>query len=116
MLGITGAQRVWFITDIHDMRKGRRSLLQAVMNRFPNPYNGDIFAFMSKNRRLMKLAKYEDHMFILYELEYERGYKFMEPVYEDGKTSYFELDFKYLVALLKCPVISKLEIYNIKVN
>lgn len=116
MLSITGSQNIWFITDIHDMRKGRRSLLQAVKDRFPNPYNGDIFAFMSKNRRLMKLAKYEDHMFVLYELEYERGYKFMEPVYEHNELRCFELDFKYLVALLKCPVISKLHIYNIKYN
>lgn len=49
-------------------------------------------------------------MYILYELEYERGYKFMQPIYEDRHITYFQLDFKYLVALLKCPVISKLEI------
>lgn len=49
-------------------------------------------------------------MFLLYEMEYERGYKFMEPVYKDGEVSHFQLDFKYLVALLKCPVISKLKV------
>lgn len=38
---------------------------------------------------------------MLYELEYECGYKFMHPVYEDGCVTHFPLDFKYLVALLK---------------
>lgn len=47
---------------------------------------------------------------MLYELEYERGYKFMSPVYEDGHVTHFQLDFKYLVALIKCPVLSKLSI------
>lgn len=83
------------------MRMGRRRLLESVR---------DLFAFMSKDRRLMKMVKYESHMFLLYEMEYERGYKFMEPVYKDGEVSHFQLDFKYLVALLKCPVISKLKV------
>lgn len=110
MLGITGMQRIWFITGQHDMRMGRRRLLESVRDLFPNPYDGDLFAFMSKDRRLMKMVKYESHMFLLYEMEYERGYKFMEPVYKDGEVSHFQPDFKYLVALLKCPVISKLKV------
>lgn len=110
MLGITGGMNIWFISNVNDMRIGRRRLLEIVKDRFPNPYNGDLFAFMSRNRQLVKMVRYENHMYMLYELEYERGYKFMQPVYEDGQVTHFELDFKYLVALLKCPVISKLNI------
>ena len=110
MLAITGAMNVWFITDVTDMRKGRRALLRTVADRFPDPYNGDLFAFMSRDRRKLKMVRYEDNMYTLYSLEYERGYKFMEPVYEDGEVTRFQLDFKYLVALLKCPVVSRLRV------
>lgn len=112
MLAITGASTVWFISDIRDMRKGRHSLLESVRDTFPDPYNGDIFVFMSKARRLLKMVKYEDHMYVLYEVEYDRGYKFMEPVYEDGNLVRYQLDFKYLVGLLKCPVVIKLRVYS----
>lgn len=112
MLAITGASTIWFVPGITDLRKGRRNLLSSVRDLFPDPYNGDIFAFMSKDRRLMKFVKYEDHMYYLYEVEYERGYKFMEPVFVDGNLSHYQLDFKYLVALLKCPVIKELRVYS----
>lgn len=110
MLAITGSMNIWYVANVKDMRMGRRRLLEIVRDRFPNPYNGDLFAFMSKDHRLMKMVRYESHLYMLYELEYQRGYKFMQPVYEDGQATYFQLDFKYLVALLKCPVVSKLRV------
>lgn len=50
MLAITGSLNIWFISNVTDMRMGRRRLIDIVKDRFPNPYNGDMFAFMSKNR------------------------------------------------------------------
>ena len=44
---------------------GRRRLIDIVKDRFPNPDKGDIFAFMSKNRQLMKLVRYENCMYAL---------------------------------------------------
>lgn len=46
MLGITGGMNIWFIANVKDMRIGRRRLLEIVKDRFSNPYNGDLFAFM----------------------------------------------------------------------
>lgn len=37
---------IWFIANVKDMRIGRRRLLEIVKDRFSNPYNGDLFAFM----------------------------------------------------------------------
>ena len=34
----------------------------------------------------------------------------MHPVYEGGRVTHFQLDFKYLVALLKCSVVCTLSI------
>lgn len=54
MLAITGAMNVWFLINVNDMRMGRRRLIDIVKDRFPNPYNGDMFAFMFKNRQLIR--------------------------------------------------------------
>lgn len=48
---------VWFIINVKDMRMGRCRLIDIVKDRFPNPYNGDIFAFMFKNRQLIRWVK-----------------------------------------------------------
>lgn len=65
---------------------------------------------MSKDRRKMKMVRYEDDKYILYEFEYERSY-------EGGHGTRFKLDFNYLATLLKCPVTSKSKIgYLISFN
>jgi hypothetical protein len=111
MLAITGTMQVWFMPNITDMRMGHHKLLEIVETKFPDPYNGDLYVFMSKDRKKMKLVRYEDHMYILYVLSYDQGYKFMQPVYSsEGKAIRYKLDYKYLVALLKCPAINKLHI------
>lgn len=109
MLGLTGANRIWFIPDIHDMRLGKYRLLASVKGVFPNPYNGDVFAFMSSDKKKLKLVRYYGHKHILWDISYDRGYKFMRPVYvEDSKEVRYQLDYKYLVALLECPVQKEL--------
>ena len=42
-------------------------------------------------------------MRFLYDITYEKGYQFLQPVFE-GNTVIYGLDFKYLAALLECPV------------
>lgn len=44
-------------------------MIDIVKDRFPNPYNGDVFAFMSKNRQLLKLVRYENCMYMLYGMQ-----------------------------------------------
>lgn len=64
MLALTGGINIWFIANVNDMRIGRRRLLEIVKDRFPNPYNGDLFAFMSRKRQLLKMVRYENHMYM----------------------------------------------------
>lgn len=66
MLAKTGAMNIWFIVNVNDMRMGRRRLIEIVKDCFPNPYNGEMFAFMPKNRQLMKMVRYENpHVYTL---------------------------------------------------
>lgn len=89
------------------MRLGKYRLFELAKDYFADPYNGDCFAFLSKNRRTLKMIRYDNHKIILYDISYERGYKFMKPVYKDGGL-WHQLDFKYFAALLNCPVRNEL--------
>lgn len=109
MLALSGALKIWHICGVTDMRLGKYRLFGIAGEKFANPYNGDCFAFLSKNRRTLKIVRYEHHQIILYDISYERGYKFMKPVYRDGEL-WHQLDFKYLAALLSCPVRNELSV------
>lgn len=109
MLAINGAIRLWYVRGINNMRYGKYRLFSEVEAIGMNPYNGDAYAFMSKDRRTLKLIRYKNHKRYLYDITYDKDYKFMHPVVEEGRVVY-QLDFKYLVALLECPVVQELVI------
>ncbi len=64
--------------------------------------NGDAYVFLSKDRQTLKIIRFKNHKRFLYDITYEKGYKFLQPVFE-GNTVIYGLDFKYLAALLECP-------------
>lgn len=107
MLALNGGVRIWYVDCIKNMRYGKYRLFHEVESLGYNAYNGDGYAFLSKDRQILKIIRYRNHKRILYDLTYEKGYKFMKPVIENGEVVY-ELDFKYLVALLECPVVQNL--------
>ena len=107
MLAITGATRLYYVAGFNDMRYGKYALANVVKYQLHrNPYNGDGYLFMSKDCRKMKILVYSHHLYRLYDLSYEHGYSFMKIEREDGKPldSVKAIDWKYLVALLNCPV------------
>lgn len=91
------------------MRLGKYGLSALAKDKFAIPYNGDCLAFLSKNRRTLKMIRYDNYKIILYDISYERGYMFLKLVYNDGEL-WHQLDFKYLAALLNCPVRNELSI------
>jgi len=109
MLALNGGIRIWYIEGITNMHYGKYRLFAEVEALGYNPYNGDAYAFMHKQRKIMKIIRYKNNKRVLYDITYENGYKFMKPVWENSKLIY-ELDFKYLAALLECPVKTELEI------
>ena len=67
--------------------------------------NGIVYSqLMSKDRQTLKIIRFKNHKRFLYDITYEKGYKFLQPVFE-GNTVIYGLDFKYLAALLECPVV-----------
>ena len=109
MLAINGGVRLWYIEGITNMRYGKYRLFSEAQALDLDPYNGDAYIFMSKDRRILRIIRFKNNKRILYDITYEHGYKFMKPVMKDHKVVY-ELDFKYLVALLECPTIKEIGI------
>ncbi len=94
------------------MRCGYSRLLQIVRQMtHHDPYNGDVFVFMSKDRRKVKMAHFESHAYYIHEKVYTGDYRFLllETRDEDGVMSY-RMDWKDLVAVLESPVLRRLRL------
>ena len=111
MLAITGAVRLYYVSGFTDMRCGKYSLANVVRYQLHrDPFNGDGYVFMSKDRRKLKILIYAHGLYRLYDLSYDHDLRFMKIESEDGKplSSAHSIAWKYLVALLNCPVRRKL--------
>ena len=112
MLTISGLKRFYYIPDVTDMRCGYSRLLQIVKQMtHHDPYNGDVFVFMSKDRRKVKMVHFENRAYYIHEKVFTNGYSFMLLEYRDknGLKSY-RMDWKVLVAVLESPVVKKLRL------
>ncbi len=109
MLALNGGIRIWYISDVVDMRYGKYRLLRVIEEKRLNPFNGDAYVFLSRNRKTLKILRYDCDKVVLYDISYMRGYKFMKPVFK-GNELWYQLDFKYLVALLNCPARSNINV------
>lgn len=112
MLTISGLKRFYYIPCVTDMRCGYNRLLQIVRQMtHHDPYNGDVFIFMSKDRRKLKMVHFENGAYYIHEKVYAGDYRFMLLEYRDenGERSY-RMHWKDLVAVLETPMIKKLRL------
>ena len=56
MLGLNGGIRLWYIEGINNMRYGKYRLFCEVESLDMDPYNGDGYIFMSKDRQILKIT------------------------------------------------------------
>ena len=117
MLALTGSLRYYFVEGVTDMRLGQYRLCRVIgqlLHR--NPYNGDVFIFMNKSRRVIKIIRYDNEAYILYVKALDRDLKFMKiksdmPVIsQNGDGVHYQIKWKHLVLLLSCPVRSVIRI------
>ncbi len=59
------------------------------------PLNGDVYMFMSKDRRKVRMIHYERNAYYLHEKSFIKGYKFMKIERKDDVTVY-KIDWKDL--------------------
>ena len=117
MLALTGSLRYYFVEGVTDMRLGQYRLcrvIEQLLHR--NPYNGDVFIFMNKSRRVIKIIRYDNEAYILYVKALERDLKFMKIksdmplISQNGDGVHYQIKWKHLVLLLSCPVRSVIRI------
>lgn len=103
MLALNCDIALWFVRGVTNMHYGKYRLFAEVEFLGRSPYNGDAYAFLSQNRQTLRIIRFKNHKRYLYDIIYEKGYKFMQTVRE-GAGVVYEPDFRYLVILLKCMV------------
>ena len=92
------------------MRKGISSLCGVVHEKMRSDVrNGDVFIFMSKNQRTVKMVNFEENAYYVHQKTFANGYTFMKLKFVEDKPVY-SIDWKDLVAVLESPVIKQLTI------
>lgn len=110
MLNDSEKMEFFFLKDFHDMRcKYDRvlSVIRQQMNR--EPHYGEAFIMMSRDRRTVRIYRYDDRACVLHEKRFHAGYQFMKVVHEDGK-QVFRIEWKEICRILNCPAIKMLKI------
>ena len=80
MFGLPPSVRIYFATELVDMRKGidgLRALVEGALKR--DPYGGHLFVFVGKSKDKVKILFWDSNGFVLYVKRLERG-RFQLPV------------------------------------
>ena len=120
MLSINGLHNFYYLPELHDMRcKAQRicdmrckaqRICEIIRGRYHrDPMNGDVYMFMSKDQRKVRMIHYERNAYYLHEKSFIKGYRFMRIERKDDVTVY-KIDWKDLVTILETPVITSIRI------
>ena len=100
MFSLNDSMCYYLSTDCVDMRKGINSLIGVVKDRMGREVvNGDVFIFIGRSRRLMKLIHAEDGGMAMYVKRLESG-RFRLPDY-DPETKSFYMEWRDLVVMVE---------------
>jgi len=109
MLTISGLKNFYFLPHFHDMRCKAPRVSEIIRTRYHrDPFNGDVYIFMSKNHRKVRMIHYENHAYYLHEKSFTDGYQFIKLRFDEN-VSVYHIDWKDLVSVLESPVIKCLE-------
>lgn len=110
MLSINGLHTFYFLPHLHDMRCKAPRIFEIIRAKYHrDPLNGDVYIFMSKNQRKVKMVHYENHAFYVHEKSFTKDYKFVKIVLKDDVTIY-KIEWKSLVSVLESPVIKSISL------
>lgn len=110
MLGLSATYNYYLFNGNVDMRKGIFRLREVVQNTMgQNPDDSrNVFIFMSKSRKIVKLLHFERGFYVLYEKRPLMG-KFKKPLY-DSKTMSYQISWADMVYLTESLVINEMRL------
>ena len=110
MLSINGLHNFYYLPHLHDMRCKAPRIFEIIRAKYHrDPLNGDVYIFMSKDQRKVKMVHYENHAFYVHEKSFTKDYKFVTIVLKDDVTIY-KIEWKNLVSVLESPVIKSISL------
>ena len=110
MLSINGLHNFYYLPHLHDMRCKAPRIFEIIRAKYHrDPLNGDVYIFMSKDQRKVKMVHYENHAFYVHEKSFTKDYKFVKIVLKDDVTIY-KIEWKNLVSVLESPVIKSMSL------
>ena len=110
MLSITGLHNFYYLPGLHDMRCKAPRIFEIIRSKYHrDPLNGDVYMFMSKDQRKVKMVHYENNAFYVHEKCFVKGYKFVKMVLRDDVPVY-KIEWKSLVSVLESPVIKSISL------
>ena len=100
MFCLNDTMRYFLCPGRTDMRKGISSLCGVVYERMRSDVRtGDVFIFIGRSRRLMKLLHAEDGGMVMYVKRLEAG-RFKLPEY-DGQSNSYQMEWRDLVLMVE---------------
>ena len=94
MLSINGLHNFYYLPELHDMRCKAQRICEIIRGRYHrDPLNGDVYMFMSKDQRKVRMIHYERNAYYLHEKSFIKGYRFMRIERKDDVTVY-KIDWK----------------------
>lgn len=110
MLTISGLKRFFFLPHFNDMRCKAQTISEIIRSRYNrDPHNGDVYVFMSKNCKRIRLIHYEKNAYYLHEKIFVNGCTFVK-IIEEGDKLVYHIEWKDLVTILETPVIKELKL------
>lgn len=93
-----------------DMRCGYARIMEVIrMSYHRNPDQGDVFFFMSKDERSVRMVMYEKQAFNINTCTFTKGYRFMKIRFKEEKNVY-QVDWKDIVTILESPVVKEIRV------
>lgn len=109
MFSLNGAVTYKYIPNYHDMRGGYAKLSGVVRSLGNDPEDGTAYVFTSKDQKLVKIIRHEHHECQLFIQRFDNNMSFVRLAF-DGIHPIYVLDWKYIVALLSCPVVKRISV------
>lgn len=107
MFSLTGTTRYKYVPNYQDMRGGYDKLCSVLRSLGENPEDGTAYVFTSRDQKLMKIIRHEHSECQLYVQRFDDNMSFVRIEFS-GVSPVYVLEWKYLVAMLSCPVVKNL--------
>jgi len=113
MFTLSGAMKFKYIPNYKDMRGGYDKLSGVVRTLSGKMEEGTAYVFTSRNQKLVKVIRHEHNECQFYVQRFDHNMSFVRLEF-DGDQPMYVLEWKYLVALLSCPVIKRISSIEIE--